>query len=87
LEARGPWERLAEDQASAVVKRFERLGIEILEGAPLASGLGCGTFGWPAPRMLPDHAVETATGDELGVLRCVAHSISFLELTDNLSQE
>jgi len=88
LEARRPWKRLAEDQASAVVERFERLRVEILEGVPLAPRLGSGAFGWAAPsRLVADYAVEGAAGDESGVLWRVAHSLSFLEFIDYLSQE
>lgn len=47
LEAAGSWKRLAEDQASPVVESFERLGVELVDAALLAPGLGCGGFGRP----------------------------------------
>jgi hypothetical protein len=46
-EPAGALEGLAEDQASPVVESFERLGVELVDAAALAPGLGCAGFGRP----------------------------------------
>jgi hypothetical protein len=61
LEAAGAWERLAEDQASPVVEGFERLRIELVHAALLATGLGAAAFGRPPSRgSLAKDAIQPA---------------------------
>jgi hypothetical protein len=61
LEATGARKRLAEDQASPVVEGFERLGIELVDAAPLTSGLGAAAFRQPASRgSLAKDAIQPA---------------------------
>jgi hypothetical protein len=61
LEAAGAWKRLAEDQAGPVVEGFEYLGVELVDAAPLTSGLGTASFGQaPSPGSLAKDAIQPA---------------------------
>jgi hypothetical protein len=48
LETAGALQGLAEDQAGPVVESFERLGVEIVDAALLAPGLGGAGFNRPS---------------------------------------
>jgi hypothetical protein len=61
LEAAGARKRLAEDQAGTVVEGFERLGIELVNAAPLTPGLGTTTFRRsPSRGSLAKNAIQPA---------------------------
>lgn len=81
LEAPGPGEGLAEDQAGPVVEGFKGLGIELGRGALLAPWLGACSFGRPASGgSLAQNAVQPAARDESCVRGWGAHLLSFLSL-------